>query len=145
MLPWYFCGNIPKSHLPLKLYARLMLVLLVTCGSQIFSAHQPLNICDGVSVWWKKNKGKKKKGDSASNSTKDMSKLCVLLQPMSVRKIRSLHPSPLKTTNQLHIRLYRSLLEAQVQQGRRMLAWFCHCQGHIVLSFNYDYDKLSFQ
>lgn len=98
-LPWYFCGNFPKSHLPLKLYSRLMLVLLVTCGSQIFSAHQPLNICDGVSVWWKKNKGKKKKGDSTSNSTEDMSKLCMLLQPMSVRKIGSLHPSPLKTSN----------------------------------------------
>ena len=98
MLQWHFCGNFPKSHLPLKLYSRLMLVLLVTCGSQIFSAHQPLNICDGVCVVEKK-KGKKKKGGSASNSTKDMSKLCVLLQPMSVSKIRSLQPSPLKTSS----------------------------------------------
>lgn len=56
MLQWHFCGNFPKSHLPLKLYSRLMLVPLVTCGSQIFSAHQPLNRCDGVSVWLKKKK-----------------------------------------------------------------------------------------
>lgn len=98
MLQWHFCGNFPKSHLPLKLYSRLMLALLVTCGSQTFSAHQPLNICDGVSAWWKK-KGKKKKGGSISSSTKDMSKLCMLLQSMSVSKIRSLQPSPLKTCN----------------------------------------------
>lgn len=46
------------------------------------------SLCGG-----KKNKGKKeKKGDSTCSSTKDMSKLCMLLQPMSVRKIRSLHP-----------------------------------------------------
>lgn len=61
MLQWHFCGNFPKSHLPLKLYSRLMLALLVTCGSQTFSAHQPLNICDGVSAWWKKKRKKEKR------------------------------------------------------------------------------------
>lgn len=60
-LQWHFCGNFPRSHLPLKLYSSLMLVLLVTCGSQISSAHQPLNICDGVSVWWRKKNGERKK------------------------------------------------------------------------------------
>lgn len=113
VLPQHFCGNFPTSHLPLKLYSRLTFVLLVTCGFQIFSAREPLNICDGVSAWRKERK--KKRGGSTSNSTKNMSKLCTLLQPMPVSKIRSLQPPPLKTCNELHIRLYRALLATQVQ------------------------------
>lgn len=61
MLPWYFCGNFPKSHLPLKLYS-------ADAGSaghmwlpDLFSSSAPEHMWWRLCVVEKKKKEKRKK------------------------------------------------------------------------------------